>query len=100
MRNKNEMFEALHPNPSKKGTRVTKRYYEAYRAALLEVIPSSEEGVFFSDLPKAVDPHIAADIAENTSTGWWTTTVKLDLEARGLIERIAGKGKQRVRRVG
>ena len=99
MRNKPEMFDALHPDPTKNGTRVTKRYYDEYRAALLKVIPTSEDGIYFSDLPKAVDEHISAEIAANTSTGWWTTTVKLDLEARGLIERVAGKGKQRVRRI-
>ena len=94
-----EMFQALHPDPTKQGTRVTKQYYDAYRQALLQVIPTSEDGIFFADLPKAVDPLIEPAIAENTSTGWWTTTVKLDLEARGLIERVAGKGKQRVRRI-
>jgi len=99
MANNIEMFQALHPDPTKQGTRVTKRYYDAYREALLKVIPTTEEGIFFADLPKAVDPLVPTDIAENTSTGWWTTTVKLDLEARGLIERVAGKGKQRVRRV-
>ena len=99
MTNKNEMFKALHPDPTKQGARVTKRYYEAYRTALLKVIPDKADGIFFSDLPKAVEPYIPAEIAENTSAGWWATTVKLDLEARGLIERIAGKGKQRLRRV-
>lgn len=99
MTSKKEMFDALHPDPTKQGARVTKQYYDAYRAALLKVIPDKDEGIFFSDLPNAVDQHVSADIAEKTSTGWWTTTVKLDLEARGLIERVAGKGKQRVRRI-
>lgn len=97
---KPEMFQALHPDPAKNGTRVTKSTYEAYRDALLKVIPASDEGIAFMALSKAVTPHIAPDLLESTSPGWWTTTVKLDLEARGLIERVPGKGKQRVRRVG
>ena len=41
---KPEMIEALHPDPDKQGTRVTKSIYDAYRAALLSVIPATEEG--------------------------------------------------------
>ena len=93
-----EMFEALHPDPSKQGTRVTKATYEAYKTALLNIIPESTEGVAFSDLSKAVQPHVPEDILESTSAGWWTTTVKLDLEARGLIERVPKTGKQFVRK--
>lgn len=94
-----EMFEALHPDPNKQGTRVTKAYYDAYRAALLEVIPTTAEGIFFSDLSDAVQAHVPDDILAQTSPGWWSTTVKLDLEARGLIERVQMPGKQRVRRI-
>ena len=95
--NQPEMFEALHPDPSKNGTRVTKATYEAYRKALLEVIPTAEDGIFFGELSKAVAPHLTQALLDNTSPGWWVTTVKLDLEARGIIERVPGKGKQRVR---
>lgn len=92
-----EMFEALHPDPAKQGTRVTKQTYDAYRNALLKVIPGSEEGIEFAALSKAVQPHVDETILETTSPGWWATTVKLDLEARGLLERVPGKGRQRVR---
>lgn len=94
-----EMFEALHPDPTKHGTRVTKATYDVYRDILLQVIPDSEEGIQFMDLSKAVEPHVPAEVLANSSVGWWTTTVKLDLEARGLIERVPGKGRQRVRKV-
>jgi Family of unknown function (DUF6958) len=33
------------------------------------------------------------------SVGWYTTSVNLDLEARGLIERVPGAQPQRLRRV-
>ncbi|HSH03152.1 MAG TPA: hypothetical protein VLL52_11585 [Anaerolineae bacterium] len=94
-----EMFQALHPDPNKNGTRVTKVMYDAYRAALLAVIPKDEDGVLFGELVERVVPELAPEIAANTSPGWWVTTVKLDLEARRLIERVPGKGKQRLRRV-
>lgn len=95
---KAEMFDARHPDPHKQGTRVTKSTYDAYRATLLAVIPSSQEGIEFSKLREAVVPLLPPEIAENTSSGWWTTTVKLDLVARGLIERTEHPGRQRVRR--
>lgn len=93
-----EMFQALHPDPTKQGTRVTKATYDVYRAALLQVIPAGDEGIEFQALRSAVLPHLSPEIIENSSPGWWTTTVKLDLEARGLIERVPGAGKQRVRK--
>lgn len=92
-----EMIEALHPDPNKQGTRVTKATYEVYKEALLKVIPSSQDGIEFMSLSKAITPHVPEEILENTSAGWWTTVLKLDLEARGMIERIEGKGRQRVR---
>lgn len=96
---KPEMMEALHPDPTKNGTRVTKSTFEAYRAAMLKVVPTTEEGVPFTGLSDAVAEHVDPELLETTSAGWWTTVVKLDLEARGVIERIPGKGRQRVRRV-
>lgn len=94
---KAETITALHPDPEKQGTRVTKTTYEAYRAALFKVIPTSEEGVFYAALSQAVVPHLDADLVASTSPSWWVTTVKLDMEARGEVERVPGKGKQRVR---
>lgn len=95
-----EMFEGLHPDPEKQGTRMTKATYDAYKAALLKVIPATEEGIEYGSLSKAVVPHLTEELVENTSQGWWVTSVKLDLEARGMIERVPGKGRQRVRKMG
>ena len=97
MTNQTEMMQALHPDPDKQGTRVTKATYDQYREALLKVIPPTKTGILFAELSQAVEPHLTAELLSNTSPGWWVTTVKLDLEARGLIERVPGKGKQRLR---
>ena len=95
-----EMMEALHPDPTKNGTRVTKSTYEAYREAMLNVVSQQdEEGIAFMDLKGAMEPHVSEDLLANSSISWWTTVVKLDLEARGVIERMPGKGRQRVRLV-
>lgn len=75
--NQKEMFEALHPDPEKQGTRVTKATYDAYKAALLEIIPASEEGIEYGALSKAVIPHLSPELIENTSQGWWVPALSL-----------------------
>ena len=37
-------------------------------------------------------------IFEGASAGWYLVTVKLDLEARGEIQRLPGSGPHRLRR--
>lgn len=93
-----EMVEALHPL-GKGPTRVNREDYEAYRRALLRVIPRAKGGVAFMRLPGLVEEILAQDVRGRTRTKWWVTTVKLDLEARGLIERVPGVSPQHLRRV-
>ncbi len=96
-----EMVEALHPDPAKAGTRVNRAQYEAYRDALERVIPCDEEGVAYGELSGLVGTIIGeGHRSASGGCGWWVTTVKLDLEARGVIERVPGVRPQRVRRVG
>lgn len=99
-KSKPEMFQALHPDPEKKGMRVTKETFNTYKEAILQVVPTDEEGIELWAIPEAIEPHIPAQLLTETSAMWWTMTVKLDLEARGVIERVpVKKGKQRVRKV-
>lgn len=91
-----EMFDALHPDPTKSGTRLNAARYRLVRDALLEVIPAEPPGVAFSELADLVRPLLAGTAFGDASVGWHVTTVKLDLEARGRVERLPGKGRQRV----
>lgn len=93
-----EMVEALHPQ-GKGPTRVNREDYDAYRRALLRVIPRRKGGVAFMDLSDLVRQVLPEDVRARTKAGWWVTTVKLDLEARGLVERVPGMVPQFVRRV-
>ena len=72
---------------------IEKVKYELIREAILAVISAQGE-IAFSALPAAVSRRLP-DF--EGSIGWYTTTVKLDLEARHLIERIPGKGPQILR---
>jgi hypothetical protein len=81
------------------GTRIDRDRYELMKAALLEVVPQDEAGIAFMDLADALDPLLKArGWPADASVMWYLTTVKLDLEARGLLERIPRKRPQHLRR--
>jgi hypothetical protein len=88
-----EKILTLHPDPAKRGVNIEKARYDAMRAAVLDVIGESGE-LPFAALFNAVGARLP-DF--RGSIGWYATTVKLDLEARGLIERVPGPGPQRLR---
>jgi len=82
------------------GTRVNKAKYEAFRTAILAVVPKNETGILFKDMPKLVAKKIPKEmLPAKGSASWYTTVVKLDLEARKLIERVPGETPQRIRRL-
>jgi hypothetical protein len=88
----------LHVTPGKQGVNIEKDKYDAMRRAILKVVARNRTGIAFRDLPRLVKPHLPAAIFRGASVTWYTVTVKLDLEARGLIERIDGVTPQRLRR--
>jgi len=82
------------------GVSISRNKYEIVRKAILASVPRGGRGVAFADLPGLVREKIPpAERAGLGSIPWYTVTVKLDLEARGLIERIPGAAPQRLRRV-
>ncbi|MAW61549.1 MAG: hypothetical protein CMJ94_12030 [Planctomycetes bacterium] len=96
-----ERFQTLHPDPGKQGENIVKWKYEAVRAALLQQIPDQGEGALFSELPDGVRKALSPkQLDELGSVSWYVTTVKLDLEARGEIRRVSGRGPQRLLRNG
>lgn len=94
-----ERQEILNVNTGRSDGTIARDKYEAMKAALLAVIPAGDEGVPFQGLAERVKPHLPSEVFEGASVGWYTTTVKLDLEARGLIERVPKRSPQRLRRV-
>ena len=89
-----ETILALNPDPSKSPARIEKAKYEAIRAAVLAALKERGE-IAFKDLRNAVAEHLSEPF--DGSVSWYTTTVKLDLEARGLIERIPDRTPQHLR---
>ena len=88
--------ETLHPDPDRQGTRISKAMYDAVRDAILDAVPESEPGLPFADLSGKVRERVPEQLFENASVTWYTVTVKLDLEARGLVNRVPGSGPQRL----
>jgi len=90
-----ERILTLHPDPQKAGVNIDKGKYDVIRAAILEVLSAAPE-VSFSALRDAVRKLLGDSFPGSVS--WYVTTVKLDLEARGLIERVPGKKPQHLRK--
>lgn len=88
--------ETRNVNTGRPGPRISKEMYDAVRAAILAVVPREAPGFPWQELPAAVKRHAPPHLFENASVGWYTITVKLDLEARGLIARVPGAKPQRI----
>ena len=87
------------PTPGKQPTHIAKWKYDLVRTAILAAVPAEEGGVEFSRLPELVEGQLSpGDLERLGSVSWYTTTVKLDLEVKGEIERVPGSRPQRLRR--
>ncbi len=88
------------PTPGKKPTTIPTWKYDAVRRAILAVVPKREPGLAFSELSDRVAAKLPAKAkAELGSIMWHVTTVKLDLEVKGEIRRVAKSSPQRLVRV-
>ncbi|MDH5606358.1 MAG: hypothetical protein OEY93_05680 [Anaerolineae bacterium] len=81
-----------HPDPSKQGVNIDLLKYNQMRDAILAVLSEFEE-ITFKELLTAVSQRLP-DF--QGAAGWYITVVKLDLEARGEIKRIANSSPQRL----
>ena len=88
-----ERITTKHPQ-GKAGTNITKEKYDAIRGAITNSMQEHGE-MTFSELGYAVRKQLEGDFEGSVS--WFYTTVKLDLEARGLIERVGTGSPQRLR---
>lgn len=87
-----DKIEALHPE-GKRSVNIDRHKYEQVRDAILNAMQTQGE-VDFRALSAAVSDRLP-DF--EGSVTWYVTTVKLDLEARGVIERVEGSKPQRLR---
>ena len=81
-------------------TRIPRWKYDCVRRAILDVLDDSEEGqVAFKDLAQQVKTHLTSNqLAKLGSLGWHVTTVKLNMEVDGELERVPRKTPQTLRK--
>lgn len=88
-----DIIRTLHPE-KKQGVNISKEKYEIIRKAILTVLRSQKEMPFMK-LSRAVEKEV--DGTFDGSVMWYVTTVKLDLEARGMITRVPHSRPQLIR---
>lgn len=79
-----DMIRTLHPE-KKQGVNISKTKYEIIRKAILSTLHSEKE-MTFMNLSRAVEKEVNGNF--EGSVTWYVTTVKLDLEARGVVKRV------------
>lgn len=85
------------PTPDRQPTRIEAWKFDTVRRAILAALPREGDGLAFKELPARVAAHLDTGARSRLgSVGWYTTTVKLELEVRGEIMRVPGRGAQRL----
>lgn len=91
-----ERFQTLHPQ-GKQAPSISKAKYQAMRDAITQTLAASGP-LTFADLGQRLQEQMAGRF--DGSISWYYTVVKLDLEARGVLERAPGKGSHLLRLAG
>jgi hypothetical protein len=88
-----DTIRTLHPD-KKQGVNISKEKYEIISKAILSALHKEKE-ISFMKLSRAVEKEVNENF--EGSVTWYVTTVKLDLEARGVIKRVPHSRPQLVR---
>lgn len=86
----------LHPE-GKSGVNISRVKYDIVYAAIVETLKTHGE-LTFTDLNTRIEQQLGDSF--DGSVSWYVISVKLDLEARGMIERVPNTRPQRVRLTG
>ncbi|MEO0496076.1 MAG: hypothetical protein AAF141_01725 [Pseudomonadota bacterium] len=72
--------------------------YELIAGHITDILKhAGAEGMQWSNLTPAVGERLTADEAQRLGKlGWHVVTVKLEMEVRGEVERLPGKGPQKL----
>lgn len=93
MSKKEEKILTLHPD-GKKGTNISLEKYNVIKDAMLQMIHQAGE-ITYQDLSDELERNLQPTF--DGRVVWYVITVKLDLEARGIIERIPKTSPHQVR---
>lgn len=84
---KEEKIQTLHPTPGKTNKKITLKKYEFIKTHLLSII--SKLNPTHTELMEELSSRTNGNFDGNAQ--WYGETVKLDLEARDVIERTTDK---------
>lgn len=90
-----EKILTQHPE-GKTGVKISKTKYDQMRNAIIDALHTGGE-MSFTELNAVVGAQLEGNF--DGSIGWYFTTVKLDLEARGIVERLTNRTPQQIRLV-
>ncbi len=88
-----DMIRTLHPE-KKQGVNISREKYEIICEAILSTLRAQKQ-MTFMNLSREVEKEVNGTF--EGSVMWYVTTVKLDLEARGLVKRVPGSRPQLVK---
>ena len=89
-----EKILTKHPDPGKQGVRISKAKYDVMRETIVDLLRVNGE-MTFTELTDAANEGLEGRF--DGSVSWYVTTVKLDLEARQVIQRVPKTSPQRLR---
>ncbi|CAN5435330.1 hypothetical protein BH10BAC2_BH10BAC2_38660 [soil metagenome] len=84
---KDEQIQTLHPQPGKTNKRISLSKYNTIRDNILAILEKGE--LTHTDLMEKLYSNIKDSFEGGVQ--WYGETVKLDLEARNIIERTSSK---------
>jgi hypothetical protein len=87
-RSKAEKIDIENVNHPGSVARVDADMYEAMKRALLKILPMTSPGLTADEVRERVIAYLPEDLFPGgAKAGWWTKSVQLDLEAKGIIAR-------------
>lgn len=78
------------------GARIDAETYEVMKNAILACVPKSPDSITLSDLDKNVHEALRDGLPGGRKITWHLMAVKLDLEKKGLINRLKDAKPQRL----
>lgn len=88
-----DKIKTLHP-AGKSGVNISKAKYDMIKTAIVETL-QAEPNLTFTELADRIKAQMAGRF--EGSVAWYVVSVKLDLEARGIVERVPETSPQQLR---
>lgn len=87
-----DKIEVENINTPGRSSKVDAAKYRAMHDAMMAVLPTGAPGLSAEQIEELAKPHLPQTLFPGGATsGWWSKTVQLDLEAKGVMQRHATK---------